>query len=63
MSFKNLDKSGIIQLDLAFDHGSRSAPGGEGTCHVCIQGCACHVFGSEISLLKLANMNFPLLGG
>ena len=22
----------------------------EGTCHVCIRGCACHVFGSEISL-------------
>ena len=21
-----------------------------GTCHVCIRGCACHVFGSEISL-------------
>ena len=20
------------------------------TCHVCIRGCACHVFGSEISL-------------
>ena len=21
-----------------------------GSCHVCIRGCACHVFGSEISL-------------
>ena len=40
-----------------------------GTCHVCIQGCACHVFGSEISLeshflgSKICNMNFPILGG
>ena len=40
-----------------------------GTCHVCIRGCACHVFGSEISLeshfwgSKICNMNFPILGG
>ena len=40
-----------------------------GTCHVCIRGCACHVFGSEISLeshflgLKFSNMNVPFFGG
>ena len=43
-------------------------PGEGGTCHVCIRGCACHVFGSEISLeshifgLTFANMNFPFFG-
>ena len=37
-----------------------------GTCHVCLRGCACHVFGSEISLKshflgsKICNMNFPI---
>ena len=34
-----------------------------------LRGCACHVFGSEISLeshflgSKICNMNFPVLGG
>ena len=43
--------------------------GGGDTCHVCIRGCTCHVFGSEISLeshflgSKICNMNFPILGG
>ena len=48
-------------------HVSLKYPGG--TCHVCIRGCACHVFGSEISLeshflgSKICTMNFPILGG
>ena len=40
-----------------------------GTCHVCIRGCACYVFRSEVSVeshifgSNIANMNFPFLGG
>ena len=42
---------------------------GGGTCHVCMWGCACHVFGCEITLeshilgLQFANMNFSFRGG
>ena len=40
-----------------------------GTCHVCIQGRACHVVGLKFHLkaifvgLKFANMNFSFFGG
>ena len=46
-----------------------SPGGGGGTCHVCIRGCACHVFGMKFHLKaifwgsKICNMNFPILGG
>ena len=40
-----------------------------GTCHVCIRGCACHVFGSEISLeshifgSKICKHELPIFWG
>ena len=46
---------------------TRNSPGG--TCHVCIRGCACHVFGSEISLeshifgSKIFKHECPIFGG